>query len=121
MNIEETAAVLAKAAAFDNRNVGEANVLAWHEALGDLRMADCLAAVTQHARSSTEYLMPIHIRRIVAEMKPSISAQLAELREQPACIHGEPGGAEPHPVGGLPLCVFCRNAVRLGLTAEEAS
>jgi hypothetical protein len=121
MNLQETAAVLAKAAAYDNRNVGEANVRAWHEALGDLALADCLAAVAQHHRTSTDYLMPAHIRRLVEEARPPLTEVLAELRERPECIHGEPGGGELHPSSGLPLCPFCRHALRRGLTAEEAS
>jgi hypothetical protein len=69
MNLEETAAVLAKAAGYDNRTIGDANVLAWHEALGDLDIRDCLTAIAQHHRESTEYLMPVHIRRIAANLR----------------------------------------------------
>lgn len=69
MNLEEAGAVLAKAAGYDNRNVGEANVRAWHEALADLDVRDCLAAVAEHHRSSTEYLMPVHIRRLAADIR----------------------------------------------------
>jgi hypothetical protein len=69
MNLEETGALLAKAAGYDNRTIGQGNVLAWHEALNDLRLDDCLQAVTLHHRSSSEYLMPVHIRRLAAEVR----------------------------------------------------
>lgn len=69
MNLEETGAVLAKAAGFDNRTVGPANVLAWHEVLGDLNVHDCLRAITLHHRASTEYLMPAHIRRLAEDVR----------------------------------------------------
>lgn len=69
MNLEETAAVLAKAAGYDNRTVGRANVLAWHEAIGDLRADECLHAVTLHHRQSDAYLMPVHIRRLAEKLR----------------------------------------------------
>lgn len=69
MNLEETAAVLAKAAGYDNRTVGRANVLAWHEAIGDLRADECLHAVTLHHRQSDAYLMPVHVRRIAEKLR----------------------------------------------------
>lgn len=69
MNLEETGALLAKAAGYDNRTIGQGNVLAWHEALGDLRIDDCLTAVAQHHRTSTEYLMPAHVRRLAEEVR----------------------------------------------------
>lgn len=75
MNIEEIGAVLAKAAGFDNRTIGQANLLAWHEILGDLDLGDCLDAITAHHRESTDYLMPAHVRRIALKLR-------AERRER---------------------------------------
>lgn len=69
MNIEQTAVILAKVAALDNRNDTDAAVLAWHEAIGDLDYRDALEAVAIHRRESTEYLMPAHIRRIAAQLR----------------------------------------------------
>jgi hypothetical protein len=63
MTPDETATVLAKAAAYDRRTVGRADVAAWHEALHDLDLADCLHAVTSHYQQpSPDWLMPGHIR-----------------------------------------------------------
>lgn len=64
----DTARVLAKAAAFDQRTVGAADVAAWHEALHDLDTADALAAVTRHYATSDQRLMPVHVRRIATEL-----------------------------------------------------
>jgi hypothetical protein len=65
MNLREAAAVLAKTTGYDNRTVGQTNVLAWHEALSDLDIGDALEAVAIHHRESADYLMPVHVRRIV--------------------------------------------------------
>lgn len=36
------------------------------------------------------------------------AAAIARARQGPACEHGDPGGASPHPVTGEPLCPSCR-------------
>lgn len=69
MNPIDIANVLAKAAAFDQRTVGQADILAWHEALHDLDAADALAAVTRHYSSSEQRIMPVHVRRIATELR----------------------------------------------------
>lgn len=58
----DAARVLAKAAAFDQRTIGEADIAAWYEALADLDAADALAAVTRHYAESDKRLMPVHVR-----------------------------------------------------------
>lgn len=69
MNHGDTARVLAKAAAFDQRTVGEADVLAWHEVLSEVDFADALAAVSRHYADRTERLMPAHVRRLVVDIR----------------------------------------------------
>lgn len=68
MNIEQTAVVLAKVAALDNRTDTDAAILAWHEVIGDLDFQDALLAVAIHRRESSEYLMPVHVRQIAARL-----------------------------------------------------
>lgn len=63
MNVEQAGLLLAKVAGYDNRTVGDANILAWHEALSDVDFRDALQAVAAHFRGSTDYLMPVHVRR----------------------------------------------------------
>lgn len=69
MNRTDVVTLLAKVTAFDQRTVGEADVLAWHDVLGDLDLADALAAVSMHYRESTERIMPAHIRKLVREIR----------------------------------------------------
>jgi hypothetical protein len=64
MNIHETSQVLAKVAAVDRRNVGDAEIMAWHEILQNFELRDCLDAVALHRRESTEWVQPAHIRKL---------------------------------------------------------
>jgi len=66
VNLSETARVLAKAQAFDNRTVGQANIAAWHEVLADVDFQDALDAITEHHRTSVEYLSVGHVMAGVA-------------------------------------------------------
>lgn len=65
MNVTEMATVLAKAAIFDFRSVEEPDVMAWHEACGDLDAADALTAVSRWYRDRSDRLMPSHLREAV--------------------------------------------------------
>lgn len=60
----DTARVLAKAAAFDSRSIGDTDVAVWHEILGHLELQDALAAVTAHYREQTRRAMPADIRQL---------------------------------------------------------
>jgi hypothetical protein len=67
---EDVVDVLTKAAAFDQRTVGHADVLAWHEVLGRLDRDDALTAVTRHYTESRERVMPadvVRLARVVRE------------------------------------------------------
>ena len=63
MNIQETAAVLAKIKIGDNREVDSQGLVLreWHDAIGHLEFADAIEAVALHRRESTEYLQPGHV------------------------------------------------------------
>lgn len=67
MRIAETAKVLAKIQAFNNRGVDEAVITTWHEILEPYLVEDCLRAVTDHFRHSKEWIMPVDIIRHVNE------------------------------------------------------
>jgi hypothetical protein len=79
MNLRETSEVLARAAAYDYRTVGESDIRAWHDALSDLDVDACGRAVVAHYRESTDRLMPAHVRRLVT----------AEAREDHERRHSE--------------------------------
>ena len=66
MTPDEVAIVLTKASAFDQRTIGETDVMAWHEVLVDIAVDDALAAVTEHYRDSSTRLWPADLRRIAA-------------------------------------------------------
>jgi hypothetical protein len=89
MNLRETAKVLAKAAAFDQRTVGEADVLAWHETIADLDAEDALAAVTRWYRDRADRLMPSHLREAVALVRAD--------RRRSARLKAEQEAAENRP------------------------
>lgn len=78
----DTARVLAKAAAFDQRTVGQADVAAWHEALHDLDVTDALAAVTRHYAANDQRLMPVHVRRLATELDRERHRIAREERER---------------------------------------
>lgn len=68
MNVQEVSAVLAKIQAYDQRNVGEANLAAWTEALADVEVADALDAVAHHYKTTSTWIMPIHILTRIREV-----------------------------------------------------
>lgn len=81
MNRSETALLLGSIAARDQRTIGETDVLAWHEDLGDLEFGDARSAVSRHFRDSTDRIMPAHIRRQVKIIRQEhrASAEVAAL------------------------------------------
>lgn len=65
MNINQTAAVLAKIQLGDNREVTSLVLQEWHDTIGDLDYDDAVEAVRMHRKDSTAYLMPAHVRENV--------------------------------------------------------
>jgi hypothetical protein len=62
MSPEETGKLLGACAAYDNRQVDEAAVIAWYRVVGDLPYPACEAAVSAHYAESREWIMPADIR-----------------------------------------------------------
>jgi len=60
----QTAQLLTVIATYDRRQLGDADVLSWHEAVGDLDYDACREAVARHYKSATDWLMPAHVRRL---------------------------------------------------------
>jgi hypothetical protein len=69
MTLEETIDLLGVAAAFDQRNIGKADSVAWHAALGDLDFTDAQAAVISHYRESRDRVMPADVWGRVKAMR----------------------------------------------------
>lgn len=61
MKHSEAAELLTYVAAFDRRTIGEADVIAWRQALNGLDVERCKAAIVTHYRRSTDLIMPGHI------------------------------------------------------------
>jgi hypothetical protein len=61
----DVARLLAYIAAFDKRTLGDADVLAWHDALDDLDYEPAKAAVRDWYREHDGWIMPAHIRRAI--------------------------------------------------------
>lgn len=81
--------LLGFAALYDNRTVGDADILAWLRAIGDLGYADAETAVAAHYGETTERLMPGHVRARVKAMRADrlareiVPAPPPELADQP--------------------------------------
>lgn len=69
MNLSETARLLSTIAAFNNRTIGEGDVVAWQSVLSDVPLADAEEAVRRHFAEQTDWLMPAHIRRGVRDIQ----------------------------------------------------
>jgi hypothetical protein len=91
MNAEETSRLLARCASYDRRKIGEADVLAWLQVLGDLRFADCDAAVIGHYTDSTDWIMPAHVRRRVLEIRNQ-RLSVTEIPPPPRELLNDPDG-----------------------------
>jgi hypothetical protein len=118
VNAAETGELLAFAALYDNRKVGDPDVVAWLEAIGDLPYPDARAAVAAHYGSeSTERIMPGHIRTRVKAMRRErlareiVPAPPPELTDEPgrykaalqAKVRQIADGKQPHlAIGRLP-------------------
>lgn len=69
MNERETREILAYASALDNRNVTDAMIALWYEIFRDYEYGEVKWALMRHARTSTEYLTPAHLVRIVNQKR----------------------------------------------------
>lgn len=69
MNEPETRMILAQASALDNRNVTDAMIALWYEIFRDYEYGEVKWALMRHARTSTEYLTPAHLVRIVNQKR----------------------------------------------------
>ncbi|MGW6913744.1 zinc finger domain-containing protein [Kitasatospora sp. NPDC054939] len=76
MNRSETATLLALAAAFDRRTVGDADVRAWQTVLADIDYEQAQAAVTHHYANTRNWVMPADIREHVRRLRDQAAADL---------------------------------------------
>lgn len=65
----DAAELLSLAAAFDRRKIGEADAVAWADALHDLTPTECAEAIRLHYRETDAWLMPAHVRQRVRYLR----------------------------------------------------
>lgn len=61
MNRSETAELLALTAAYDQRTIGDADVLAWHDLLAATSLADARDIVRTHYATKRDRIMPVDV------------------------------------------------------------
>lgn len=64
MNRAEVAQLLAVMQTYDQRTVGETDVISWHGAVGDLTFIEGRNAIVEHYKTSTDRIMPAHMRNL---------------------------------------------------------
>lgn len=69
MTKAEVALLLTAASGRDQRTIGDADVLAWHEDLADLDYELAREALRRHYRESTDRIMPAHVRRLARTIR----------------------------------------------------
>jgi hypothetical protein len=62
MTRDQIKLILARCASFDQRTVGQADVTAWHLALGDFTYAEADKAVIEYYKEERDRIMPSDIR-----------------------------------------------------------
>ena len=80
----DAARLLALVQAFDHRNVADADIMAWADALHDLDFEDCSQAIRSYFRDSSEWLMPAAVRQRVKAIR-----ETAAERAHRANMHRE--------------------------------
>ncbi|MGO9079298.1 MAG: hypothetical protein ACLQDY_09690 [Streptosporangiaceae bacterium] len=90
MNASEIGDLLAFAALYDNRKAADPDIMAWLRAIGDLPYADSEAAVAAHYGTTTERLMPGHVRTRVKAMRAERLAR-TPLPPPPPEVADQPG------------------------------
>lgn len=65
MDVREAFELLTLASARDGRTVSAEVAAVWADDLSDVAAVDAMAATREHFRTSTDWLMPAHVLRIV--------------------------------------------------------
>lgn len=89
MNRNEIIELLQVVQSYDNRDIGQTTIAAWHEAAqrGRWTRAAALDAVHEHYATSTDWLMPGHVTPMVraAMRQPAPASEVtAQLSKAPA-------------------------------------
>lgn len=93
MNRAEVAQLLAYAAAFDKRTIGDADVLAWYDVLDRTPYEPAKAAVREWYREHPEPVTPAHIHRVMRGSDSDRSPAYRPLREAIEAADRAAGGS----------------------------
>lgn len=101
MNPSEAAKLLATAAAWDRRTVGEVDAQAWAKTLDELPVEECTAAIAAHFRAcpNATFLMPAHVREHVTQARREEAQHVHDRNvfdeiDRRKAIAGPPGSSE---------------------------
>lgn len=85
----DAARLLAVAAVYDKRTVGEIEASAWSDALRDLDARQCGEAIREHFAKCDDgrYLLPAHIRRHIADGLRRRAASISTACQCQGAIH----------------------------------
>lgn len=99
MTREEVAKLLSMAAAYDQRTIGEADVIAWWNAIRHLDAQRAGEAVIEHYRTRRERIMPADVVRLVREAGNArhVDPSFAEVIGQRGKVMAAITGASPRP------------------------
>jgi len=92
----DAATLLAVVQAFDHRNVAEADVMAWADALHDLEPAECAEAIRSYFRDSDAWLMPSSVRQRVKALRDTRATREAQDSRRREAIEGRRDPEESH-------------------------
>lgn len=88
MILDEVAALLKVLAAYDGRNVGEADLMVWGRQMADIEFADAAEAAHQHYGETRDWAMPVDIRRTAQRLR-NVRNRRPEV-VAPGCVEPDP-------------------------------
>lgn len=114
MTLDDVVDVLSKCAAFDRRTVGEADAIAWADAIGDLPCRDALDAVAAWYRDHREFVMPSDIRTLVEDIQ---GARAERVSDEDLTQDVDPRDGRAY----LATLQLRKTAIRDGMTVDQAN
>jgi hypothetical protein len=85
MTPADMADVLSAAGIYDGRKISQADVAAWHAAVGQYSREDALEAVVRHYADSTDWMKPAHLKsHILAIRNERAASREHEVRALPS-------------------------------------
>lgn len=100
MEIAEVGKLLTLMAAYDQRKVGEADVMAWSEIVGKFDFEDAKAAVLAHYATTADRIMPAHIAVFVKNREADRAARSRPGMTMSETVESDIPDADPDDVQG---------------------